>query len=135
MSITKNTSLGGNLENVQPVMDLEDTTTTAVQDVPGAMDPDEKNINLNDLSFFFVYQRENSVVFWIRVNGKIDAKNRIEIPKEDFHSPACVLDFNDAEITNDWRTVRFGQYECSVESVLEYKYNPYKYAEEEKTFD
>lgn len=135
MSITKNTSLDGNLENVQPAMDLEDTTTAAVQDVPGAMGPDEKNINPNDLSFFFVYQRENSVVFWIRVNGKIDAKNRIEIPKEDFHSPACVLDFNDVEIIDDGRTVRFGQYECSAESVLEYKYNPDKYTEEEKVFD
>lgn len=74
----------------------------------------------DNLSFFFVYPREDSIVFWIRVNGKIDAKNRIEVPKTEFASPVVNPDFSDMEIIDDGLTVRFGRCECSVERIYEY---------------
>ena len=75
---------------------------------------------VDNLSFFFVYPREDSVVFWIRVNGKIDDKNRVEVPKTEFASPVVNPDFSDMEIIDDGLKVRFGKYECMVETIYNY---------------
>lgn len=75
---------------------------------------------LEDEVVFYVKEKDNSVV-------------EVKIPKEDFHSPACVLDFDDAEIIDDGLTVRFGQFECSVEHILEYQYQPEKFVDDEES--
>lgn len=75
---------------------------------------------VDNLSFFFVYPREDSVVFWIRVNGNIDYKNRVEVPKTEFASPVVNPDFSDMEIIDDGLKVRFGKYECMAETIYNY---------------
>lgn len=73
-----------------------------------------------DEVLFYVKEKDNSVV-------------EVKIPKEDFHSPACVLDFDDIEIIDNGLTVRFGQFECAVEDILEYQYQPEEFVDDEES--